>query len=109
MGALEAVEAEAETPAEGPTVDLVTEAGTFPITIPPPGRWKSRANTALRVGDFDGWADLVLSEADAAAWADADPTNDDVEAFFKAWQDVSGENRGKSRPSQRSSRSTARR
>lgn len=109
MGALEAVQAEAGSPPEGPAVPLVTDAGTVDITVPPPGRWKSRANSALRVGDFEEWAVLVLSDEDAAAWADADPTNDDVETFFKAWQELSGENRGKSRPSPRSSENTARR
>lgn len=110
MGAeLEAVQADADASPDGVTVPLVTEAGEFPVTIPPPGRWKSRANTALRVGDFTTWAQLVLSEDDFESWSEGDPTNDEVEDFFRAWKKTSGEDPKGSGRSPRSSRSTARR
>lgn len=106
---LAAVQADAETGTEGAEVLLVTTEGEGTILIPPPGSWKARANRALATGDFFGWADLVLSDDDATLFSELDPTNDDVEAFFKAWQDASGESKGKSRRSTRSSGSTRKR
>lgn len=109
MSALEAVQAEAAAPTGGVSVPLVTDVGECMVIVPPPGKWRTTANRALREGDFDLWAELVLSEDDYRAWLDAEPVNDDVEKFFEAWGDASGENSGKSRPSQRSSKGTARR
>jgi hypothetical protein len=109
VSALEAVQADASSPKDGVAVPLVTEAGEVSVTVPPPGRWRTKANRALKDGDFDLWAELVLSEDDFQAWLDAEPVNDDVETFFEAWGAATGENSGKSRPSGRSSRSTARR
>lgn len=106
---LKALEADADTSPDGVSVTLATDDGDADLVVPRPGRWKTRANTALRVGDFDVWAELVLSKKDHAAWVELDPTNDDVEAFFKAWQDASGEDPKGSRPSRRSSRSTPKR
>jgi hypothetical protein len=108
VSALEAVQADAQAAPEGVAVALVTEAGDFEVHVPLPGRWKTRANRALKDGDFDLWAELVLSAEDYATWLEADPVNDDVEQFFEAWGTASGENSGKSQPSRRSSRSTAR-
>jgi len=109
MSELDAVRADAAAPVEGVVVPLVTDDAKVEVTVPPPGRWKTRANRALREGDFDGWAELVLSPEDFDAWVDADPTNDDVEAFFTAWQEATGESRGKSSPSRNGSKGTARR
>jgi len=109
MTELEAVQSDAQAPPDGVMVPLVTANADVSVLVPPPGRWRTRANRALRVGDFDEWAELVLSGQDYAAWVEADPTNDDVETFFRAWKDASGEDKGKSSASQRSSRSTARR
>lgn len=108
MEPLKAVEADAAT-TDGATVTLTSEAGEFSVMVPPPGRWRTRANRALRQGDFDEWAELVLSAEDYASWVEADPTNDDVSRFFEAWGEATGENRGKSRRSTSSSRSTAKR
>jgi hypothetical protein len=63
----------------------------------------------LREGDFDGWAQTVLLEGDWISWQKADPTNDDVEAFFKAWQHATGETVGKSSKSLNGSPATQRR
>jgi hypothetical protein len=106
---LEAVRADAQVGREGVLVPLATESGTAELRVPPAGRWKTRATRSLKQGDFDAWAEAVLSPEDYDAWVDADPTNDDVEQFFKAWNEASGEDSGKSAASQRSSRSTARR
>lgn len=109
LSAVEAAEVDADSTPEGVLVPLFTDGGEVEVTVPPAGRWRTRANKALRLGDFDEWAQIVLSDVDYALWVDADPTNDDVEAFFKAWQAESGENQGKSRPSTGSSRSTRKR
>jgi hypothetical protein len=107
--AMEQLRADATAEDHGVEVTLSTEGGSVGITVPPPGRWKSRANTMLREGNFDGWAEITLSDQDWASWADADPTNDDVEAFFAAWQAAAGETVGKSSRSRNGSRSMPRR
>jgi hypothetical protein len=108
VSALEAVQADAVAPAEGAVVPLVTDEGEFAVTVPKPGKWKTRANTMLKDGDFDGWAELVLDRGDFETWTEADPTNEDVEHFFEAWSKVTGEDAGKSPRSGPSSRSTRR-
>jgi hypothetical protein len=104
-------ETEAETvrPVDGFIVALVTASGAVDLTVPAPGRWPTKAMRALRGNDSEEWASLVLSEQDYEAWSDANPTNDDAAEFFVQFQQVAGETVGKSRTSQRSSRSTARR
>jgi hypothetical protein len=109
MTPLEAVQADAESGPDGVPVVLTTETAAVTLTVPPPGRWKSRANTMLREGNFDGWAEITLSDGDWARWVEADPTNDDVEAFFAGWQDAAGETVGKSSKSRSGSRPTPRR
>jgi hypothetical protein len=109
MTPLEAVQADADTGPEGVRVTLRTETATADLTVPPPGRWKSRANTMLSEGLFDGWARIVLSDADWEKWVDADPTNDEVEAFFQSWQTAAGETVGKSSRARGGSRPTPRR
>lgn len=93
---LEQVRADADSTADGVVVSLVTDAGKEDIRVPPPGRWKSRANTMLREGDFDGWARTVLTADDWARWSELDPTNDEVKAFFEGWAEATGESVGKS-------------
>lgn len=107
--ALAAVQADAEAPTEGVPVPLVTDAGEFEVTVPPVGKWRTAANKALREGDFDTWAEMVLSKADFKEWIKAESTTDDAAAFFEAWGDAVGEDPKGSAPSQRSSRSTRKR
>lgn len=109
MTELDAVRADASTPDEGVEVPLVTDDGETLFTVPPPGRWWEGAGEALRRGNFTEWARLALSDDDAELWAATRKRYDDIEAFFAAWEKASGENRGKSRPSPRSSRSTRKR
>jgi hypothetical protein len=109
--ALAAVQAEVEAEdSDGSVVvELVTDDGAEDISVPPPGRWKARAQRMLAQGDFDSWAEVVLPEADRAKWVELDPTNDDVQVFFEKWKDVGGQDTGKSSSSRRSSKGTARR
>jgi hypothetical protein len=110
QSALEAVQAEADLPDDGSVVvELSTDEGKAGITIPPAGQWKTRATRALTGGNFDEWAEIVLSDADFATWVDLDPTLDDVSRFFTEWQASSGADLGKSRSLRTSLRSTARR
>src|SRR5579875_3145780 len=105
---LQAVKADAAAGTDGVLVKLTTDDGEGDILVPPSGRWKSRANSMLNNGQFHEWARTVLAETDFDTWSELDPTNDDVEAFFKAWQAATGESRPESRASKRSSRSTPR-
>lgn len=102
----EQLRADAEAPLAGVAVVLSSDTGEAKITVPPPGRWKSRANTMLREGNFDGWAQVTLSEDDWGQWCEVDPTNDDVEAFFQSWQEAAGETVGKSSRSRSGSKPT---
>ena len=106
---LKAIEAEADAPAEGVYVELVTEAGEAELLVPPPGRWKSRAQTFLTQGAYDLWAQITLSQEDFKAWRQLDPTLDEATAFLESWQEVAGQDLGKSRASRRSSKSTRKR
>lgn len=90
-------------------VPLVTEDGTGEVSVLPPGKWKPRANKMLATGDFDGWAALCLEGDGFQTWTQLDPSNDDVEQFFRAWKDLGGQSLGESSASTRSSRSTPRR
>jgi len=72
-------------------VRLVTEFGEADITVPPQAKWRSSARHALFTnGDDLGWARSVLSETDMKAWLDLDPTQDEMEAFFRAWGRATG-------------------
>ena len=79
------------------------------VRVPPAGQWRQSANDALNSGAFNTWASSVLTSADAQAWIDADLTNDEVTAFFRAWAAETGVGLGGSRASRRSSARTARR
>lgn len=109
--ALAAVQAEvdAETDDGSVVVELSTDDGAADIHVPAPGRWKARAQRLLAQGDFDSWAELVLPKPERVKWVDLDPTNDDVQAFFEKWQELGGQDLGKSPSSRRSSKGTARR
>lgn len=109
MNELKAVAADAASGPAGTIVVLRTERGSAQLAVPPPGRWRTRANRALRQGDFDEWSELVLSGEDSAAWAELDPTNDDVEAFFISWRDATGEDPKRSASSIASSPPTPKR
>lgn len=93
-----------------------TAAGDQPVAVPlagqtihvlPVRKWRQSALRALREGDFIEWATKCLSEEDAELWDEIDPTIEDIEAFFVAWSENSGQTAEKSSASRRSSTRTA--
>lgn len=102
---LEALESEAVADDGSVTVPL---AGAAEIRVRPVQDWRASGIRAMREGDFDTWAEKALDEESYAAWTDVDPTMREVEAFFTAWGEATGQDQGKSRNSGRSSKSTRR-
>ena len=105
MTSLARVDAEAATATNTVAVPL----GDVDIEVLPVRDWRNSGLRALRDGDFDTWAEKCLTDAGRAAWLEADPTIGEIEDFFTAWKDSTGQDPGKSVASSRSSRSTARR
>ena len=76
---------------------------TTEVYVLPRNRWRSSALTALNQGRFDEWAESCLArEIDVDAWMDVDPTIEQVEDFFLAFTEATGQSAGKSRESRRS-------
>lgn len=64
--------------------------------------WRSSAQTALTQGRFDDWAELCLAtESDKDLWFDTDPSLREIENFFDALREITGQDEGKSRASRR--------
>jgi hypothetical protein len=103
--AVRKLEAEARAGADTVLVPL----GDVEVEVLPIGEWRASGLRALREGDFDTWAAKCLSDEGLRAWDECDPTMSQVEEFFTAWSERTGQDPGKSPASRRSSRSTARR
>ena len=103
---IQAVRAEAEDAPEGTLVELITEEGEAELLVPPPGKWKSRAQTFLAQGAFDVWAQITLTPEDFKSWRNLDPTLDEANAFLERWEEIAGQALGKSRASRRGSQKT---
>lgn len=102
---LDAVEAEAVADDGSVTVTL---ADTAEIRVKPVKEWRASGIRAMREGDFDTWAEKALDADSYEAWTEVDPTMQEVEDFFTAWGELTGQDQGKSRNSGRSSKSTRR-
>ena len=77
------------------------------VRVIPPGAWRMSWQRALKAGDFDSFADLVLHPEDAELFLELDPTNDEFGAFVADAASKSGEALGKSsgpRPSSKRTR-----
>lgn len=87
---VEALQAEVLADKEGPVlVELVP--GTS-VRVLPPRMWRISSLTAMRGGDFEGWAKKALaSTADFDTFMDVDPTLEQVEQFMKNLNNVSAE------------------
>lgn len=69
-------------------VRLITELGEADLVVPPREKWRSVARSRLANGDDFGWAALTLSNDDAQAWMDLDPTTSEAEEFFERFNKV---------------------
>lgn len=78
-----------------------------PIYVPPTKQWRSSAMHALRNGDFQSWAEVVLDDDDYDVWIEVDPTLEQIEDFFEVVNPKLSA--GNSRASRRSSARTRRR
>lgn len=79
------------------------------VYVPPVKQWRASALHALREGDFETWAKITLEDDDWDAWQAVDPTMEDIEKFFASVNPGLGTDRGNSRASRRSSKTTRKR
>jgi hypothetical protein len=98
-----ALRAEAATGDEPVAVPLAGQT----IHVLPVRKWRQSALRALKEGDFITWAERCLVDDDVHMWDDIDPTIEEIEAFFVAWSEHSGQTAEKSSASRRSSKRTA--
>jgi hypothetical protein len=79
------------------------------ISVPPMADWPHVGTRMMTSSLFDGWADTVLAEKDAAAFKRAGLRNYQIEKITSAIASASGTTPGKRRPSSPSRKSTRRR
>jgi hypothetical protein len=73
------------------------------VRVLPPKMWRVSSLSAMRAGDFEGWAAKALASTDDfEVFMDVDPTLEQVEQFMKNLNAASGE--GNSKTSSLSSR-----
>lgn len=75
-------------------VTLQTRLGFHDMRVPPVEEWTSIARHAANREDDLTWAQQTLSPADAMTWMRLNPTLKETRAFFTAWADTVGQNRG---------------
>jgi hypothetical protein len=97
--ALKAVEAEANVPAEGVLVPLVTDDGSVDILVPRPAEWFEGALEALQAGRTKEWVELALDDDAKAIWAARKKRYKQVNAFLNEMWKRLGEDPGKSEAS----------
>lgn len=105
--------AQAEVLAEtGPrpvkTVPIELPTGVT-IQVPMMSEWRSSALEYMRAGDFDSWAESVLSDADMGAWdewMDSDPKLGDLRGVMGDVGKATGEAAAGNRALRRSLRRT---
>lgn len=103
-------EAQAEADPTGSVrVWLGDETDGIEILVPDRRQWRNSSLTALNVGDFQRWADATLTEEDAVAWEQYDPTLEQIDDFFARLRDVTGDDPGKRSRSRFGSRGMRRR
>lgn len=103
-------EAEQNTRPDGAVPVRLGAADGVDVWVPDRRQWRNSALSALHAGDFQRWADSCLTEQDAEAWEDYDPTLEEIEEFFGARLPAAmGEDPGKQGRSRRGSSGTRRR
>ena len=105
------VEAEAEPDqrADGSVPILMGNGKT--VYVPMQARWKKSAQDFINRGDFDSWAESVLSDEDLGLWdewMDTDPEMGEVLDFMEALGKSTGLAARGNRASRRSSQRTRR-
>ena len=84
--------------AEYPPGTVECKLGEHTIHVLPTDSWKGYANTALREGDFETWAEVSLAGDDYdKVWCEADPTVGEINALFDEFAKKTGQDSGKSR------------
>jgi hypothetical protein len=71
--------------------------------------WPSDANSDMRVGDYESWAEGCLAEGHYDEWQRIGPRNRDVAEMFEHYRRLTGQDSGKSSGSMRSYRNSGRR
>ncbi len=100
-------DAATEAPVEYPKGTVEVPLGDHVIHVLPVDSWRSSAQSALRTGDFDAWAELCLAGNDFDdVWAEVAPPLGGITAMFDVWAERTGQSAGKSRNSLRFSRRT---
>lgn len=77
-----------------PDATVGVELAGRTIEVAPLRQWRSRALRALRQGDFETWAEGCLTDDGLATWRAVDPTIAQVEDFFVAWGEQTGQSLG---------------
>ncbi len=103
------VETEQEADDRSVVVELRTKDGSVDIRVPDVPDWDAEAIEHLEGRRFMSWARIVLADDDWKKWEDARPTLREANEFFKTWNELSGQDEGKSRPSNRALRRMKRR
>lgn len=81
------------------TVPILLGTG-ITINVPMQSKWRRSAQEFLRMGDFDSWAESVLTTADLDAWDewnDTDPEMGEINAIFEAVGKATGKAAGGNR------------
>ncbi|WDM16738.1 hypothetical protein J3S85_37885 [Streptomyces lavenduligriseus] len=105
---------ETTTPAEAQEIEATEEYATAELAgatlrVKTIGKWRPSYMRALRLSDFDTWAEGVLHPDDVQTFIDADATFDEINEFVGAAAQAAGEPVGKSTGRAKSSRTTRRR
>jgi hypothetical protein len=102
------------TPAEAQETEATEEYATAdlagqPLRVKTIGKWRPSYMRALRLSDFDAWAEGVLHPDDVQTFIEADATFDEINAFVGDAAQAAGEPVGKSTGPAKSSRTTRKR
>ncbi|MEV5319164.1 hypothetical protein AB0K92_16165 [Streptomyces sp. NPDC052687] len=105
---------ETTTPAKAQEIEategyVTANLGDKPLRVKTIGQWRPSYLRALRLGDYDTWAEGALHPDDVDAFIEADATFDEINTFTAEATESAGEPVGKRSAQPRSSRSTRKR
>jgi hypothetical protein len=104
---------ETTTPAESQEIEATEEYATAELAgetlrVKTVGKWRPSYMRALRLSDFDAWAEGVLHPDDVEKFIEADATFDEINTFVGDAAQAAGEPVGKPRGRAASSTRTRR-